>query len=135
MGRRVKTRSDFRAAMSLLAQNACSDIMEEDSLSSSAISGGGLQMRRLNNSVNSYQPVKQHEDSIPVEVTKDQRTGTELLEAEPEEIAQKSTTENRLTRQQKVDLEEVTIYILRMYLIRNHIGFCFREPRLNQRPR
>jgi hypothetical protein len=45
-GQRGKTRNDFRAAM-LLAQNACSDILEEDSTSAASNSLGGFQMKRL----------------------------------------------------------------------------------------
>ena len=95
MGRRVKTRSDFRAAMSLLAQNACSDIMEEDSISSSAVAsnanannsvGGGsvgLQMRRLNSST--YQAVKQQcDDDLALCMSVRKEYGKEGSEAEVE---------------------------------------------------
>ena len=44
-GRKVRSRADFRAAM-MLVQTACSDIMEEDSYSSSAASAG-LQLKKL----------------------------------------------------------------------------------------
>ena len=43
-GRKVRSRADFRAAM-MLVQTACSDIVEEDSYSSSAASG--LQLKKL----------------------------------------------------------------------------------------